>query len=225
MSGLSRNFKYWAWTLEKILLNLVLSMLGYSLIMSFLSKEDFFKASMGYILFCLCMVTFMLPIVYGISSIAYFYQSVAMGSSRKNSFIAMQVMQHLILAEILVVFSLLYPFAESAIVEIEMVGDADSLKKMVLSAMIAVALLMQVLSNLTSTICLRYGNGISIVVYLVTFFAVGLVIMTVLLTSNDITWLYELLAKSYLYIGAIVADLLTIWLYYIFAKKADLRLA
>lgn len=223
MKGLGRNFKYWGLLLEREFLQMLLFVLVFSAFFSVMEGNPSVENYIGTAVVYSVMAFAMVPFRNGLASVTGFSQSVAMGSSRKNSFLAMGIVQHLVLAESLLILFIMLPLVR--IMDIQMLEDINPETTLILSAAVTIAFLIQSLSNLTGIVCLRLGNTAGVIFYFVVFFGSALIIAATLMLSDETVELTEILQNPCLLMGAIVADILTIWLYYVFIKKENLRFA
>lgn len=160
MKGIGRSLRFWNETLQKMMLTMVLMVIGILAVMTFLDGGNFmeeFGKSLPPFLIMVAFLTVFMNALNGMSN--YFPVTVSLGSSRKQSFIAMQIIQHMIMAELTILIYLCCHFLTS-----EMYRGFFVTYPM---TFVGLLFLMVGAGNLISTVCLRFGRTIGLIVYIV----------------------------------------------------------
>ena len=152
----------------------------------------------------------------------YFPFSVSMGSSRRDSFIGMVIMLHVIALELLLLMVVLGSLSGSSLSE--------------LVPTIAVCLFLGLLANnLLCAIMFRFGRKAAVLVYMVTLLAgiIAFLIMNVILATSEVTFFQKIIEigrmlplQAWIVIGAIAAILLdafSILLQWMSVRKIEVR--
>lgn len=165
MKRLGRNFKYWIYVLEKPVLEMLVGIIVTALLMGILDGrtpgEFISKGMPGYVM----AMTFISIFTNMYSCVeTYFPLSVSMGSDRKNSFIAMQMAQHLVWLEsfligVLPTFPLWFE------------GELEMWITIMVCPMLMLSFLLMGLGMIGSVIVLKFGKNIGTAVY------VGMVVL------------------------------------------------
>ena len=220
MKGLKKNLIFWAVTYEKVVGAMFLGIFVYVFMMAFvgggISPEELRSRFLGYIWLFIGISAF----VNGFSgSLSYFPQTISLGSTRRASFTGMQIMQHVIMLQYLVIGIVAYFFL-----------DQEMLVKLLQMGLsiIGGVLLLIALSNLVCICSVKFGRTVGMVVYIVTFISVLVGVCVVLFINSgnkeDIFHaISEICSKPYLFLGGILADAVTMALYYRMSLKQDLQ--
>lgn len=220
MKGLKRNLIFWATTYEKVAGAMFLGIAVYIFMMTFvgggLSIEELKKSFLGYIWLFIAISAF----INGFSgSLNYFPQTISMGSTRRSSFIAMQVMQHVIMLQYILIGVVAYYFLDrEMLVKLAKLG----------CSVIGGVLVLIALANLVCICSVKFGRGVGMVVYIGgILLGVLLVFVAILFADGDgeavLDALSGFLSKPYLLLIGVLADVVTTGVYYRLSLKQDLQ--
>ncbi len=221
MRDLKKNLIYWGWNLEKITLFMFAWILFMWGLLTFMEGGSFAESAAQELWIYLCMAVFISSVSNAFNSVTHSFPfTVSMGSTRKASFIAMQLIQHLILLEYAVLAGVICRFIGENAFEIFM---------QYLFAIIGAVLLLQAFVNVTCAVCARFGNKVAVMVYILFAVLVFAGAMYVLLSGKVVTEdlgnrLITFVKKPYLPIAGAVLDVTAAEVYYNFLKKKDLRI-
>lgn len=224
MRGLGRNMKFWIRTLEGSTLGALLGMAVASVFVAASSEGDLWLETLTALPAYIVMATPIICFSNAYSSLnTYFPLTVSLGSDRKSSFIAMQIVQHFIVLELLIIGILL---ALPAWFE----GDEWF---WLIKAALAASFLLMGLGMLSSTIFLKCGPGVGVVVYLISVVIIALAFVWVVLSliedsitiTASFSWAAALLNKPWMLPAAIGFDAAMIGVLYRNICKTDLQFA
>lgn len=219
MKGMKSSLIYWGWILEKMMLTLIAGILCYLVVMVFISggfDEEMLKMIPQFVCMVICISAFM-NVLSGVNT--YFPLSVSLGSTRKASYVAMQIIQHLIMLEYLILGAAVYFLTQKEAFLV--------LTEYVLTIIGAVFLLLA-LANLAGMVSARFGRTAGVITYLCIFVAVVAVILVGGISGklDDLMFLDTLgdfARKPYLLMIGILLDSMVIGSYYTVIKKQDLQ--
>lgn len=221
MKGLKKNLIYWGYTFEKLAVALLAGIAVYTVMMCLMEGginiEDFSRFLLGYLWIFAFIGIFMNGFT---AALSYFPMSISLGTSRKASFWAMQIMQHLIMLQYLVIGAVAYYLFDKELF--------FNMGKMVLS-ILGLFLALMTLTNITCICSAKFGKIAGLVVYIVSLILIVATVVIVLLSGQGELDGFEevirsIVMKPYLFVGALLADVITIGLYYLVAKKQDLKI-
>ncbi len=216
MDGIKRNLLYWGYTIGQMILTIIVMVL----IISIVTGLD----EIGGILhsFCVTMsaygATYMLLLmaVLGMALINnHMPLTLSMGSTRRDSFIGMEIMLHvegLLLIGIIIAAGI---FSGKAVSGMSFFNSV-----LLLAASAA-------LCNLIGWAFLRYGKVVSLILYVVVFItgALGIYVLSALHAAGRLglseKWGWPVLAAAVM--AVVTADGITIWLYARDVKKMEVR--
>ena len=214
MQGIKRNLRYWGYTMEYF----VLVMLGTLLLISVLTGLDDpanlpkntlrLIADMGflYLFLMTCMIAF--------SSGGYMSLTLSMGSTRKDSFIGMQIMLHLIEAQLAVIVLL----ANAAVGKLDAFEDSILYTCIVYGAIVFGSI---AVGNLILASILRLGRGAGFIIYF------GILLVMLLGVAGLVVFkpveLIAALVKGPVILIGIVLDGISIAICYKVVKKLEVR--
>lgn len=217
MRGLKQNLVYWGRTLESALAIVLLGSAAYALMMGIFGDgftgDGFWLSVLAY---SVCMVF----IVNTFNSVnLYFPLTVSMGSTRKASYMAMQMVQHLIMLQYLLLVIIVCVLWERELFE-GMLG--------LWQTVIGVVLLLLTVSNVTGICVVKFGKIIGTAVYIVGLFAMVLSVMWIVACEGDATGvlrkeIVEFIKGSGFLVTGILADGAAVGVYYRVLKKKDLK--
>lgn len=217
MRGLKQNLIYWGRTLESGLAIVLLGSAAYALLEGTLGDgftgDGFWLSVLAY---SVCMVLF----VNTFNSVnLYFPLTISMGSTRKASYMAMQMIQHLIMLQYLILVIIVFALWERELFE-GMLGMWQTV--------IGVVLLLLTVSNVTGICVVKFGKIIGTAVYIVGLFAVVLSVICLVACEGDVTGilgkgLAEFIKGSGFLVTGILADGAAVGVYYRLLKKKDLQ--
>jgi len=224
MKDLKKNLIYWGKTLEWLSVSMIVGILCYVLAMSFMggsfSEEELKNSLLGYVWIFVCISIFVNAFT---ATSTYFPLTISLGSTRKGSFAAMQIMQHVIVFQYLILGAVAYYFFER-----EIFGFMMKCSLTIVGAF----LLLMTLANVTCMVWARYGKTVGIVVYIVSLIIVVALVVVVMIsaTTNEeryqgafLEMMREWMQKPYLFIIGAVFDAVSVGLYYRAQKKNDLQ--
>ena len=215
MQGIKRNLRYWGYTMEYF----VLVVLGTLLLISVLTGLDDpanlpkntlrLIADMGflYLFLMTCMIAFS-------GAGGNISLSLSMGSTRKDSFIGMQIMLHLIEVQLAVIVLL----ANAALGKLDVFGDSILYTCINYGAIVFCSI---AVGNLISASILRLGRGAGLVIYF------GILLVMLLGVAGLVVFkpveLMAALAKGPAILIGIVLDGISIAICYKVVKKLEVR--
>ena len=215
MQGIKRNLRYWGYTMEYF----VLVVLGTLLLISVLTGLDDpanlpkntlrLIADMGflYLFLMTCMIAFS-------GAGGYMSLTLSMGSTRKDSFIGMQIMLHLIEAQLAVIVLL----ANAALGKLDAFGDSILYTCIVYGAIVFGSI---AVGNLISASILRLGRGAGFAIYF------GILLVMLLGVAGLVVFkpveLIAALVKGPVILIGIVLDGISIAICYKVVKKLEVR--
>ena len=220
MKGLKKNLIFWAVTYEKVAGAMFLGIFVYVFMMAFvggtISLEELKSSFLGYIWLFIGISAF----VNGFSgSLSYFPQTISLGSTRRASFTGMQIMQHVIMFQYLVIGIAAYFFLDKVLL--------GKLVQMGFS-IIGGVLLLIALSNLVCICSVKFGRTVGVGVYIAGILAgVALVLFVIFSADGNAEDIFNAISencsKPYLFLGGILADAVTMAVYYRMSLKQDLQ--
>lgn len=225
MKGLKRNLRYWIGSMEVQVLIMVAVMLVMVVLMAGMNGENVLEVFWSRFSTYMILLIFIFTFSNSFSSvITYFPLTISLGSDRKSSFVAMQLSQHLIMAELLVISLLSMGYAWF-----------DGMKKaavMVAAIAVAVLFFLQGLGAIISMVTLKFGRNVGTAVYIcvivVTMLAIGIVagFMAAGVGAQDFSW-QDILQKIkvWLPIAAVLFDVAMVTMMYRCIAKCDLQFA
>lgn len=221
MKGIGRNLRFWGVHLHKMLLTMVATIAVMLAFFTIMEGGNFMESYGEQVPFYLIILTFMSAFMNALNGMTnQFPMTVSFGSTRKDSFIAMQLVQHVIMIEFLLAFYAWFYF-----VVFERENPFDSF--FVMTA-VGIVLLVLGLCNVTSAANLRFGRAIGVIVYLLCIIVivatvVGLALGGALdLLLNDSSWM-DFLAKPWILLAGVLFDGAMILILYAQVRKRDLQ--
>lgn len=220
MKGLKKNLIFWATTYEKVAGAMFLGIFFYIFMMTFVgggsSIEELKSSFLGYIWLFIAISAF----VNGFSgSLNYFPQTISLGSTRRSSFIGMQVMQHVIMLQYILIGAVAYYFLDKdMLVQLSKIG----------LSVIGGVLVLIALANLVCICSVKFGRGVGMAVYIVSIL-LGVVLVFVAIVFADgeretvLDVISGFLSKHYLLLIGVLADVVTNGVYYRLSLKQDLQ--
>lgn len=220
MKELKRSLIYWGWMLEKMMLTLIAGILCYLVVMAFISGGFDVKEVMEMMPQFLCMVictSAFMNVLNGVN--VYFPLAVSLGSTRKASYAAMQIMQHLIMLEYLLLGAAVYFVTQR---------EAFFVLTEYALTIIGAVFILLALANLAGMVSAKFGRIAGVITYFCIFVAILAVIIVGVISSklDDMMFLDTLgdfASKPYLLILGILLDGVVIGNYYTVMKKQDLQ--
>lgn len=215
MQGITRNLRYWGYIMEYtflILLGtlvLISVMTGWNDIsnLHMITLEMISDTGFLYIFVLMCMMA-----ISGTTS--YLPFTLSMGSTRKDSFIGMQIMMHFLDLQMGVIVLL----ANAALGRMNQFGDSISSTLIVYGAMMLGSV---AVGNIISAIMLRFGRGAGYAAYL------GLILVIVLGVVGLIVFkpveIMRVLFQGPIILLGIALDAISIAVYYKTVKKWEVR--
>lgn len=225
MKGLKKNLIYWGMSFERLAMAMLAGIAVYAVMMCFMGGnivgegagiEDYAQALLGYLWIFAFIGIFMNGFT---AALSYYPMSISLGSTRKASYVGMQIMQHVIMLQYLLIGAIGYYIFDRA--------TFWELGK-VLFTIIGVFLALIALTNVTCIFSAKFGKIAAFVVYIVSLVLIVVTVVIVVLSNQGEVEGYKLmiqniLLKPYVFIGALAADAVTIGLYYSVVRKQDLQ--
>lgn len=225
MKGLKKNLIYWGYSFERIALAMLVGIVFYFVMMCFVQGdlgsenagiEAYTQSLLGYLWIFACIGIFINGFT---AALSYYPMSIFLGSSRRASFWAMQIMQHLVMLQYLLLGAAAYYVLDRTLF--------FDLRKMVFT-MIGGGLALLALSHVTCICSAKFGRIAGIVVYIVSVILITVAAVILVVSGEGAPAGYEqimqdILRKPYVFIGALMVDGITMWLYYLVVKKQDLQ--
>lgn len=218
--GLGRSLKYWGWILEKTMLQMISMMLLIGTLMTLMDEGNFIEGFLKMMCAYLVMLAIMTIFMNSMNTVTtYFPMTVSMGSTRKQSYIAMQVMQHLQLVQYGLLIYLAFYFADK---------EALTIVSPYMLSAVGMAFLLMGVGNLIATIFMRFGRAIAVVIYILIFVLLISLFVGGALAGNA-GWInaggafVQFLGGPWLLFIGIVADAAMIAVFYNAVGKKDLQ--
>lgn len=158
MKDLKKNLIYWGLTFEKLTLAMIFGIVVYVLVMTLMGggfSEEELKESLLVYTWLFILISVFINGFFAANS--YFPMTISLGSTRTVSFTAMQIMQHVILVQYILLSGVAYYFLNREVF--------DFLATCVLSIIGGIMTLMA-LSNVTCIISRRFGQVAGMIVYI-----------------------------------------------------------
>lgn len=211
MAAIKRNLKYWGYSVEM----LVLAVLGVTVLLGLLEyTSDGLEAALDYLLGYMPMMCIIAIAMLGFVGVGtYFPFSMAMGSTRKASFVGMQVMAHAMAVQI-VLLTTLINFAQ------EQLFDSGE-ESYTLTFCLFWIFFSTGICNVISAISMKCGRLGATIAYIL-FVCVGesgLILVLTFLDMGEISTLVQMLCL----VGSIVFDILMGFICYLSIKKYEVR--
>ena len=224
MKGIGRNLRFWGVALHKVMLSMVATIAVMLVFFTLMEGGNFMEEYGKQVPFYLIMLAFISSFMNALNGMnTQFPLTLSFGSTRKDSFIAMQVMQHLIMAEYLIAF---YAWVYFVILE----RKAAFGEPYFMSAM-GIVLLVLGLCHLTSAVSLRFGRTIGVIVYIVSIIAVISVTAGIIIHCSNaesfvgIESLGTVLNNPWIFLAGALFDGVMIAVLYAQVRKSNLQFA
>lgn len=223
MKGIGRNLRFWGETMQKMMLYMVLTVIGMLAFMTVMDGGDFVEEFGKDLPTFLIMITFLTVFMNALNGMStYFPVTVSLGSTRKQSYMAMQITQHGIMAELVILIYLCYNFITP-----EMYRGFLAPYPVTFVGLI---LLVLGLGDLISASCLRFGRTIGVIVYMVTIIivvggVVGIGMSGVLDLMVVGSSLQAILASPWIFLLGLLVDLIMMSVLYLQVRKSNLQFA
>lgn len=219
MQGLKSNIRYWGYTLEYMLL-VVLGTLLLICVMTgldnlsnlhFMYLEMISDMGILYIFLMVCMVAFS-------GAVSYLPFTLSMGSTRKNTFMGMQIALHFLEIQMVVIVLI----AKAILGVLDEFGKvSDTFIMFAFALFISVAI-----SNYISAAVLRFGRTVGFVVYfgILALIFIGIaVVIGMDMELESIRPILSNLLRGPIVLIALALDALSIAVYYRVVKKLEVR--
>jgi len=162
MKSVRKNLVFWAITYEKMVMAMLMGMVVYVFMLG--TMNGFSNESLRNILGFASLFLSIMILSNGYAGIlSYFPQSISMGTTRKTSFVAMQIMQHVIAIQFLIMGGVAYYMVDRA--------EFDKLMEMGLSIVGGVLILIA-LSNLVCSTFGKFSRNVGTTLYVIALFVV-----------------------------------------------------
>ena len=223
MKGIGRNLLFWGKTLEKMVLMMVLWIIGIVSFMTLMEGGDFWTELGNQLPTYLIMLTFLTVFVISMNGMQiYFPLTVSFGSGRRQSFVAMQVMQHVIVAELVAAVSVCSYFFNPQIWWL--IGSY-------LMSVLGVMFVFIGMGNLIAVAYMRFGRTMGILIYsasLILIIAIGISGASIREKNNRIGfltsgWINSLLSSPFILLFGILFDAVLITIFYLGVRKQNLQ--
>lgn len=222
MKGIGRNLLYWGAILEKTALMMGAWVIGIVVFITFMSGENFMEEMGKQLPSYLIMVSIIFVFANAFNNLQiYFPITVSLGSGRRQSFIAMQVMQHLVVAEYVAAVYIFFYLADTRI---------WNLLTGYFMGVAGIYFIWLAMGNLISAVTLRFGKAIGVIFYIavlmtvigiVTFGAAsaGARMDLINLSGMDI----KIFKAPWILLAGAVLDLCIITVFYAIVRKKNLQ--
>ena len=217
MKSMKKNLVFWTIIYEKLAMAMFLGVAVYLVMMS--SMAVFPMEELGDLWGFMVLFFSIMILTNGYSGmLSYFPLSISMGTTRKGSFVAMQIVQHVIVIQFLVLAGIAYCVVEKA--------QFGSMMKEGIS-ILGGGILLFALSNLVCGIAGKVSRSVGTAFYVITLLVgIGVSVLFVVLALSDggssLNRYKEFLASPYFFLGGLLADSIAIGIYYQIIKKQDL---
>ncbi len=211
MTAIKRNLKYWGYSIEMLLVPVlgVMAMLGL-----FEYMGDGLEAALDYLLNFMPMMCTILMAMLGFVGVGtYFPFSMSMGSTRKASFVGMQMMTHVMAVQIVLLTAVLN------IVYAQLYGTGKTPYTLVTYAFWV--FLSGGICNVISAISIKCGRVWATAAYIL-FAVIGGIALTVMLRlaeKGDVAFGVQLICLA----GSIVFDILMGFVCFLAIRKYEVR--
>lgn len=220
MKGIGRNLCFWNEILQKMMLTMVLTVIGILAVMTFLNGGDFmeeFGKSLPSFLMMIAFLTVFMNALNGMSN--YFPMTVSLGSTRKQSYIAMQIIQHMIMAELIILIYLCSHFLTAEMYRGFFVSYPMTF--------VGLNFLMVGVGELISAVCIRFGRTKGLIVYVVIILVaaggVGIGFANGFDFNVSGSSLKQLLSAPWILLLGIAVDLVMMLVLYLQIRKDNLQ--
>lgn len=223
MKGIGRNLLFWGKTLEKMVLMMVLWIIGIVSFMTLAEGGDFWTELGNQLPSYLIMLTFLTVFMTSMNGIQiYFPLTVSFGSGRKQSFVAMQVIQHVIAAELVAAVSVCSYFFNP---------QFWWLISSYFMSVLGVLLVFMGMGNLISITYMRFGRTMGVLLYiaiLILIIAIGVFGFSMTGKSIGIDFLTQgginsFLQGPFILLFGILFDAVLIAIFYLGVRKQNLK--
>lgn len=220
MKGIGRNLRFWNATLQKMMLTMVLTMFAILTVLTFMDGGDFKKEFGESLPPFLVMGAFLTVFMNALNGMNVFFPvTVSLGSTRRKSYIAMQIIEHMIMAELIILIYLCCYFFKEEINR----GFFTTYSM----TFVGLFFLMVGAGDLISAVCFRFGRTIGMIVYTaVIVLVVAGGVGTGLANGFDFTGsgsLEQFLAAPWILLLGIAVDLFMMPVLYFQIRKNDLQ--
>lgn len=222
MKGLKKNLIYWADIMERMTLAMLTGIAVYAVMMSLMggAAGDEGTGINGYIAYLWIFATISVFLNGFNGALNYFPMSISLGSTRKASYVGMQIMMHLMMLQNLLIIAVAYYGVDR-----ETFNEIKGIALTIVGVFVAII----AFTNITCIVSVKFGKGVGMVVYVVSLLLViGVAVIAALSADgnadNIVQLLQNILLKPYVFIGALAADVISIAAYYPVIKKQDLQL-
>lgn len=225
MKGIGRNLLFWGKTLEKMVLFMTLWIIGLVAFMTLMEGGSFWEVFGGQMPSYLIMLAFLSLFVSSMNGVQIYYPlTVSFGSTRKQSFVAMQLILHLIVAEYIAMICLFSYFFNAQVWQL--------VSRYFVSVAGAFFIILA-MGNLISTTYMRYGRALGMLLYvilLILIISVCIIGFSVAGKDAGMDWMVQgrldalLLSPAILALG-LVLDAVIIAIFYGMIRKQNLKFA
>lgn len=218
MKGFGRSFRYWCYILERQFLMLVSMMTAIVCLMSFMEGGDFLEEIKYVFPMYIVLMMFMTAFMNALNgSSIYFPVSISLGATRKASSIAIQIVQHMIMVEYMII----------GVVFLALL-NREQLSALTDYALLIIGVVALVLgtANIVTIINYKAGKKAAMIMYFVLIFAVGAIVGALGAIYGDgffSTLANNLVDKQYLGLIGIVYDLVIVAIFYKVVKKSNIQ--
>lgn len=210
---IKRNLLYWGRVFENLTGSMFLGILVYMLVMSVLDGGMDFENPGGKIIAFIVMFLCICAFVTAFQALnVNFPLTISMGSTRKASFIGMEIMLHGVMAQWCLLAAFACLFLEKEVREILAHAAVG---------MIAFVVILMMLANLMCVFAACFGKTVGVIAYVICIcLAIGVIIGTMTVTAvygvqeNQADALLTWLQQPLLLLTGIVADAIVMFVYY-----------
>lgn len=214
MKGIKRNLLYWGYTMEMIAGVVTVMIFFVSVVTGLSANRNFFKLFLEQFANLFLMINFLTVIMIAMSAaITYIPFTLSMGSTRRDSFISMEIMLFVLELEMLA----------GGLVSNEILAQnekrPDTAELFLFS--IVIMIITVGMGNLISLFCLRFGGIVGVVVYLLlTLAGLGVILYAAVAYKGE---LLQLLNSGWTMAAAVVFTAVTIALHWLVARKIEVK--
>lgn len=221
MKSLKSGLIYWGWILERLMFSLVAGVMAYAIVMALMQGgvsdlDNVASMLPSYICMLICISAFMNALT---AANLHIPLTISLGSTRRGSFIAMQVMQHLIMVEYVALGVVALYFLQRDILQV--LSDY-------IFAIAGAVLLLLALANVACMVSVRFGKMAGTITYILLFVSILVCILVgvvsgVLEDGGTLGFMAAFAGKPYLFILGLVLDGIVIGIFYKAFQKSDLQ--
>lgn len=219
MKQLGRSIGFWAYFLGKTMLIFLLAMAGVVVFATLMedggSPEELVREVLKSLQGMLAVSAFMMVFVNSLSQTnTYVPMAVSMGCTRKNCFVAMQVVMHVLEALLLLLIILTYGLSDHTLIPKSVAA---------VITLFAILLIIMSIGNVTATVGFRFGRIGGLIVYTLMVVLCSASVSLGVVFFSSAADVMTFISKPYLLVVGVIADVVTMWIQYRVMMKAQLQ--